>query len=164
VLNIGAKSLARPSPPWSNMQQQTMRQFTLACCILGTAVFFGAASVRALGLIGVPATSLKLASSSIMILTLVLQLAFVIAQLSPAGRAPVPLRGFGSDAWPSVLIATGMPAVFWHNLAGFAGSPINLIMPGFVTPMVTMVLFLGGREIQQRTLRNRSERGQAPVA
>jgi hypothetical protein len=138
----------------SPMRQHTMRQFTLACCILGTAIFFGSLAVVGLGLTGTPAATLTLAATSIMILTLVLQLAFIVAQLFASGRAAVPIEYFGADAWPTIIVATGMPGVFWHNLATLAAPPVNLIMPGFVTPLFTVVLLLFARQIQQRNDRH----------
>lgn len=139
------------------MHQHTMKQFSLACCLLATAAFFGSVLVVLLALTGTPPASLRLAAASIMILTLVLQVAFVLAQLSRAGRTPVNLRVFGPDALVFVLIGVGMPGVLWSRLALIAGTPMNLVMPGFVSPIVVGAILLVGRQIQQHRLRGRGD-------
>lgn len=140
------------------MRQQTMRQFTIACLILGVTVFLGSLAVPLLAATGTPPASLKLAASSIMIITLLLPLAFVLAQLVPEGRVGVPVKGFGLDAWISVITFTTVPGVMWSRLGALAGAPINLLMPGFVTPLIIAVILLFGRQHQLRNIRGVSDR------
>ena len=143
------------------MQQQAMRQLTITCLILGIAIFFGSIIVAVLGATGTAPAALRIPAISIMVITLLLPLAFVLAQLFPAGREPVPVRGFGFDAWSSVIVFTGMPGVVWTRLGVLAGPPVNLLMPGFVTPLVISTILLLGRQIQQRNIRGLSNRSMA---
>ena len=121
-------------------------------CVLAAAVFVGGPLTSALALTGTPVTTLRTPAATIMLTTLLIQLAFILSQLSPVARAAIPVKGFGNDAWLTVIIATMMPGVVWSRLGDLAGAPVNLIMPGFVTPIVTAVLFVLGRQRQQRML------------
>ena len=145
------------------MRHNPMRQFTLACSILGAAIFLGTFVVVGLSLTRTTPGTLTGAATTIMIVTLVLQLAFVLAQLFPAGRMAIPARFYGPDAWFTVIILTGLPGVFWHRLADLAGTPMTLIMPGFVTPLVISVLLMIARQIQQRNFRSFADRSAPPM-
>ena len=140
------------------MRQPFMRQFTIACLFLAAMIFFGSIIVPILSATGTARASLKGAAASIMVITLLLQLAFVLAQLLPAGREAVPMRGFGFDAWLTVIVATSMPGVLWSSLGALAGAPVNLLMPGFVTPAAISLILLIGRQMQQRNIRGFSDR------
>jgi hypothetical protein len=146
------------------MRQQPMRQFTITCLILSVAAFLGSIIVAVLGATSTAPATLRIPAISIMIITLLLPLAFVVAQLFPAGREPVRVRGFGHDAWASVIVFTAMPGVLWSRLGALAGAPVNLLMPGFVTPLVISVILLLGRQVQQRNIRGFSDRSARPVA
>ena len=136
------------------MRQHIMRQFTISCLVAGVAVFLGSLIVPLLAAMGtLPPASLRLAASGIMIITLLLPLAFVAAQFVPEGRAGVPVKGFGVDAWISVITFTTMPGVMWYRLGDLAGRPVNLLMPGFVTPLIIAVIMLFGRQRQLRNTR-----------
>ena len=146
------------------MRQHTMRRYTITCLILGVAVFFGSIIVPVLAATGTAPASLKVAAISIMIVTLLLPVAFVVAQMFPVGREPIAVRGFGHDAWLTVIVATAMPGVAWTRLGALAGRPVNLIMPGLVTPVVIAVIFLFARQLQQRNIRGLAERAARPAA
>jgi hypothetical protein len=140
-----------------------MWQFTITCLILSVATFLGSIIVAILGATGTAPATLRIPAISIMIITLLLPLAFVVAQLFPSGREPVPVSGFGHDAWASVIVFTAMPGVLWSRLGALAGAPVNLLMPGFVTPLVISVILLLGRQVQQRNIRGFSDRSARPV-
>ena len=140
------------------MRQQIMRQFVIACLILGVTVFLGSLVVPLLAATGTPPASLKLAASSIMIITLLLPLAFILAQFVPEGRVGLPVKGFGSDAWLGVITFTTVPGVNWSRLGSLAGAPINLLMPGFATPLIIALILLAGRQHQLRNIRGLSDR------
>jgi hypothetical protein len=146
------------------MPSQAMRSLVRACCIVAIAAFFGTIGIVILGWLGVPATSLRIAAATIMVLTLILQLAFVIAQMFASGRAPIPIQHLGTDAWMFVIVASGVPGAFWSNLAAFAGRPLDLIMPGFATPLFNAVLFTFARMLQQRSHRDLASGSHPPVA
>jgi len=92
-------------------------------------------------------------ATAVMIATLALQLAFIIMQMVPGGRAMVPVPGLGYDGWFFAIVSTALPGAVWSNLAAQAAPFMRLIMPGFTTPLVIALLFMIGRGAQQRRLR-----------
>jgi hypothetical protein len=120
--------------------------------MLGIVAFFVTIGVVVLGWLGV-SSSLRLPAASVMVVTLFLQLAFILAQLFASGRVAIPVKNLSSDAWFFVIAASGVPGIFWANLAQFAGRPMDLVMPGFATPAINAVLFMFARKIQLRKQR-----------
>ena len=102
------------------MRHTIMRQFTVACLALGLAVFLGSIAVSILNWNGTAAALGAPAATATMIITLALQLAFVLLQLVPEGRQLVNVRFFGPDAWLSIISFTLMPGVAWHTLGEIA--------------------------------------------
>ena len=136
------------------MRQTFMRQFTMVCLVLGLAVWLGPLVIAALDWAGVPATSLGTAATAIMVTTLAVQFAFIVTQILPEGRRLIPVRFLGPDAWLAIVTATMMPGVLWHYLAGLSAPFMRGIMPGFVTPALTALLFMIGRLVQQGNYRH----------
>lgn len=136
------------------MRQNFMRQFTIVCLVLGLAVWLGPPVIAALDWAGVPKAFLGTAATTIMVVTLAVQLAFLLTQMLPEGRQLIPIRFLGPDAWFAITTATMMPGVLWHYLAGLAAPFMRGIMPGFVTPALTALLFMIGRLVQQDNYRH----------
>jgi len=91
-----------------------------------------------------------IAATAAMVLTLALQVVFLALQAFPNGRAPIAISGMGPDAWNTVIVMTAIPGAAWHQLAAVASPPMQLIMPGYVTPLFNAVLFMFVRELQKR--------------
>ncbi|MEO8619587.1 MAG: hypothetical protein ABI625_00900 [bacterium] len=89
-------------------------------------------------------------ATATMVVTITLQVAFLAIQAFPNGRAPIAIRGMGPDAWNTVVVMTAIPGAAWHQLAAVAAPPMQLIMPGYVTPLFNAVLFMFVRELQKR--------------
>lgn len=145
------------------MRQNLMRQFTIVCLVVALAEWFGSLAVAGLVWTGHSPQS-TIVPTAIMIASLAIQVAFVIAQMLPEGRSLVTIRYFGPDAWYATIILNMMPGVFWHLLAGVAAPSMRMIMPGFVTPVVTGLLLMIGRLIQQRNYRDLVTPSAPPIA
>ncbi|CAN5899781.1 hypothetical protein BH11GEM1_BH11GEM1_36400 [soil metagenome] len=143
------------------MRQHTMRQFTLACLAVALLAWLGTLVIPAFDWLGVPTSSMSDAATAIMIVTLALQLAFILTQMLPEGRSLIRIRYLGPDAWFAILSMTLLPGVLWHYLRGMAAPFMHGIMPGFATPLLNAVLFMIGRLIQQRNYRHLVD-GSAP--
>lgn len=146
------------------MRQQLMRQFTIACLVIALVMWFGTLAVAGLVWYGalVPSTPV-VAATTIMVVTLGLQLAFIITQMLPEGRTLISVRFCGPDAWFLIISATLLPGALWHLLAGVAAPFMQGIMSGFATPVLTAALLMIGRLIQQRNYRHLVN-GSAPGA
>ncbi|CAN5398005.1 hypothetical protein BH09GEM1_BH09GEM1_27920 [soil metagenome] len=145
------------------MRQNFMRQFTIVCLALGLAVWLGPLVIAALDWRGVPKPSLVAAATTIMVVTLAVQLAFLVTQVLPEGRQLVRIRFFGPDAWFAIITSTMMPGVLWHYLGGLAAPFMRGIMPGFVTPVLIAVLFMIARLVQQNSYRHLVATSQPPA-
>jgi hypothetical protein len=136
------------------MKQKTVQSIVWAASIIGLAVDVVALVIVASAWSGLSVSGafVKTTATAVMIATLALQATFVIAQVFPNGRAMVPVRMFGPDAWEFVIVSTAIPGVLWHELAELAIPSMRLIMPGFTTPLFTCLLFLVGRVMQRRRM------------
>ncbi len=132
------------------MDSRAFRQIALVASILAAITNLGAPVVLGLAWRGVSGTPIAIAATTVMILTLALQLAFVVLQMFPGGRTPIVIRTMGHDAWLAIIILTALPGVLWHYLAAIALPPMQLVMPGFMTPLGNVVLLVIARELQQR--------------
>ena len=146
------------------MRSILMRQFTIACLALGLAVFLGSIAVSVAYWSGSTTAIAAPVGTAIMIVTLALQLAFVLLQTIPEGRHLVSVRYFGPDVWLSIISFTLMPGVAWHALGTIAAPFMRGIMPGYMTPVVTAALLMTGRIIQQRNYRHLVNGSAPPVA
>ncbi len=88
-----------------------------------------------------------------MLVTVAVQLAFIVAQTFPEGRQLIRIRFLGPDAWLAIVTFTMMPGVLWHYLAGLSAPFMRGVMPGFLTPAITALLFMIARLIQQGNYR-----------
>lgn len=132
------------------MSQPVFRKIALLATVLGWLNFVAAPAILLCSWRGVSGGVIAVAATIAMILTLALQVAFVAVQAFQGGRTPVAIRTAGTDAWFTILVLTAVPGVLWHNLAAVAIPPMQLIMPGYVTPLFNIVLLLAARELQQR--------------
>jgi hypothetical protein len=132
------------------MTYSTARRIALVATVLGIISNLGAPTILLCSWIGMSGPFIALGATSVMILTLALQIAFVTVQAFPNGRTPIPIQMMGQDAWLTVIILTALPGVLWHYLAALALPPMQLIMPGYVTPLVNVVLLVIVRAAQQR--------------
>ena len=132
------------------MDSRTFRQIALLASILAALTNLGAPAVLGLAWMGMSGTPIAIAATTVMILTLALQLAFVVLQMFPGGRAPIAIRTMGHDAWLTIIVLTALPGVLWHYLAAIALPPMQLVMPGFMTPLGNVVLFMIARELYLR--------------
>ena len=132
------------------MSHPVFRQIALLATVLGWLNFVAAPAILVCSWLGVSGGVIAVAATIAMILTLALQIAFVTVQAFQDGRTPVAIRTMGPDAWFGILVVGALPGVLWHNLAAVAIPPMQLIMPGYVTPLFNIVLLLAAREYQQR--------------
>lgn len=132
------------------MDSRTFRQIALLASILAALTNLGAPAVLGVAWMGMSGTPIAIAATTVMILTLALQLAFVVLQMLPGGRTPIAIRAMGHDAWLTIIVLTALPGVLWHYLAAIALPPMQLVMPGFMTPLGTVVLFILARELYLR--------------
>lgn len=135
------------------MRHTIFRRFTIACIVVALAACFGTVAIAALSWSAVPLRSASVVASSIMVVTLALQFAFAAAQMLPEGRALIRLPYCGPDAWFFILSATLVPGAMWQVLSRLAAPPMNLLSFGFASPLMTGVLFIIGRQVQQRAYR-----------
>ncbi len=136
------------------MKQKTFQRIVWVASIIGLAVDVVALVIVASAWSGLSVSGafVTTTATAVMIATLALQATFVIVQLFPNGRAMIPVRMLGPDAWEFVIVSTAIPGVLWHELAKLAIPSMRLIMPGFTTPLFTCLLFLVGRLVQQRRI------------
>ena len=132
------------------MDARAFRQIALLASILAAITNLGAPAVLGLSWMGMSSPSVAIAATTVMIMTLVLQVAFVVLQMFPGGRTPIAIRMMGHDAWLAIVVLTTLPGVLWHYLAAIALPPMQLVMPGFMTPLGNVVLLVIARELQQR--------------
>ena len=132
------------------MDSRTFRQIALMASILAAITNLGAPAVLGLSWMGMSGPPIAIAATAVMILTLALQIAFVVLQTFPGGRTPIAIRTMGHDAWITIIVLTALPGVLWHYLAAIALPPMQLIMPGFITPLANVVLFVIARELYHR--------------
>ncbi len=132
------------------MSHPALHRIALSATILGLLNFVGTPAVLLYSWLGLSTTFSAVAATSVMILTLVLQIGYVAMQTFADGRTPVAIRMMGPDAWLAVLILTSLPGVLWHTLAALALPPMQLIMPGYVTPVFNVLLLLLARELRHR--------------
>ncbi|MDQ2667862.1 MAG: hypothetical protein M3Z05_17865 [Gemmatimonadota bacterium] len=135
------------------MRQIMMRRFTVVCLVLGFAVWLAPLAIAALDWAGSPTSSLASAATTTMLVTVAVQLAFIVAQTFPEGRQLIRIRFLGPDAWLAIVTFTMMPGVLWHYLAGLSAPFMRGVMPGFLTPAITALLFMIARLIQQGNYR-----------
>ena len=131
------------------MSHPVLRRIALLATVLALINIVGAPTILLCSWLGISGTSIAVAATSVMILTLALQVGFVAVQMFPDGRTPIAIRIMGPDAWVTVLIMTALPGVLWHYLAALAFPPMSLIMPGYMTPLFNVVLLLIARGLQQ---------------
>ena len=146
------------------MRYSIMRQFTLACLALSLAVFLASLAIEVMRFSGSAAAFGAPAATAVMIITLALQLSFVLLQVIPEGRQLVNARYFGPDVWLTIVTFTLMPGVAWHTLGGLSAPFMRSVMPGMATPAVTGTLLMLGRIIQQRNYRHLVNGSAPPVA
>src|SRR4051812_16565284 len=146
------------------MRQIIMRQFTITCLVLAFAVFLGSLVISAFFWFAVPTPDVRIAATAIMIVTLALQLAFVLTQLITEGRQLVNVRFARPDAWLTIITFTTMPGVAWHHLAPLAAPFMQGILTGYATPALNAVLLVIGRLIQQRNYRHLVDGSAPPLA
>lgn len=146
------------------MRHHIMRKFTLVCLGIGLVAFFGSAVVVGFYWFGITAPGIMPLATTVMILTLALQLAFIMTQLVPEGRQLVDMRFFGPDVWMSILSLTIMPGVLWHHISAFAATFMQGIMPGYATPALNALLFMIARLVQQRNYRDLVRPSAPPTA
>ena len=132
------------------MHHSALHRIALLATGLALINFVGAPAILLCSWLGLSGTFLVIAATTVMVLTLALQIGYVVLQIFPQGRTPVAIPVMGPDAWLTVLISTALPGVLWHYLAALALPPMQLIMPSFVTPVFNVVLLLLARELQQR--------------
>ena len=131
------------------MSHPVLRRIALLATVLALINNVAAPAILLGSWLGMSGTFIAVAATSVMILTLGLQVGFVAVQMFPDGRTPIAIRMMGPDAWLTVLILTALPGVLWHNLAALAFPPMPLIMPGYTTPLLNVVLLLIARRLQQ---------------
>ena len=132
------------------MSHPVFRKIALLATVFGWLNFVAAPAILLCSWLGVSGGVIAVAATIAMILTLALQVAFVAVQACQGGRTPVAIRTMGPDAWFTILVLTAVPGALWHNLAAVAIPPMQLILPGYVTPLFNIVLLLAVRELQQR--------------
>ena len=132
------------------MDSRAFRQIALMASIIAAITNLGAPAVLGLSWMGMSGPPIAIAATTVMILTLALQVAFVVLQIFPGGRTPIAIRMMGHDAWITIIVLTALPGVLWHYLAAIALPPMQLIMPGFITPLANVVLFVIARELYHR--------------
>ena len=132
------------------MSHSVVRRIALSATILALINNVAAPTVLLCSWLGLSGISIAVAATTVMILTLALQVAFVAVQAFQDGRAPVAIRTMGTDAWFTILVLTAVPGVLWHNLAALAFPPMQLVLPGYITPVFNVVLLIFVRELRQR--------------
>ena len=132
------------------MSHPVFQRIALLATVLGLVNFVAAPTVLICAWSGMSGRSIGVAATTVMVLTLALQIAFVAMQAFQGGRTPIAIRMMGPDAWYTVLVLTALPGVLWHSLAVLALQPMQLIMPSYVTPLFNVVLLVGVRELQRR--------------
>jgi len=146
------------------MRHMIFRQFTIVCVAIAFAAWFGAIAIAGLAWSGIAAQGMSVTATAIMIVTLVLQLAFVLTQMLPEGRTLIKLRFCGPDAWFMVLSLTLVPGALWQLLSRLATPLGNALSFGFALPLFTSVVFMIARQIQQRAYRPLANGSAPPVA
>ena len=132
------------------MSHPVFRQIAFSATILAWINSIAGPTILLCSWLGMSGMPIAFAATTVMILTLALQVAFVAVQAFQEGRAPVAIRTMGSDAWFTILVFTAIPGVLWHNLAALAFPPMQLVLPGYITPVFNVVLLLIVRELRQR--------------
>lgn len=132
------------------MSHPVFRRIALLATGLGLIDFLAAPAILLCSWVGMSGGVIAVAATTEMVLTLALQISFVAVQAFQDGRTPVAIRMMGPDAWLTVLVLTALPGVLWHYLAALALPPMQLIMPGYVTPLFNVVLLMVVRMLQQR--------------
>lgn len=145
------------------MRHSIMRRFTILSLAVALAAWLGAMAIAILSWSGIQSQPMTVVATTTMIATLGLQLAFLLAQLLPEGRALIKLRYCGPDAWLTILCFTLVPGVVWHILGEVAAPFMLGIMPGLFTPLLTAVLFMLARLIQQGNYRHLVGAAQPPA-
>jgi hypothetical protein len=137
------------------MKNDTVRAIVSVAAYTGLALDAATLAIVVPAWMGHPLTSalVTAVATVVMIATLALQLAFIIVQMIPGGRAMVAVPGLGYDGWFFAIVSTVLPGVLWSNLAAQAAPFMRLIMPGFTTPAMIALLLMVGRGVQQRRLR-----------
>ncbi len=90
------------------------------------------------------------AATTLMVVTLGLQLLYIVMPMIPNGRTVVSVGRFGPDGMLWIIMSTMLPGVVWHYLAGLAASPMRYLMTGFVTPLYLSTALLVAYVWQQR--------------
>jgi hypothetical protein len=132
------------------MSHPTLRRIALLASVLAFVISVYSLVVLIYAVMERSSALMPLAATAVMVLTLALQVVFLAVQAFPNGRAPIAIRGMGPDAWNTVIVMTAIPGAAWHQLAAVAFPPMQLIMPGYVTPLFNAVLFMFVRELQKR--------------
>ena len=132
------------------MSHTVFRRLALSATVLGLLNNVAAPTILLSSWLGMSGRFIAVAATTVMILTLALQIAFVTVQTFQDGRTPIAIRVMGPDAWLTVLILTALPGVLWHHLAALALPPMQLLMPSYVTPLFNVVLLIAVRELQKR--------------
>ena len=96
-------------------------------------------------------------ATTLMVVTLGLQLLVIVMPMLPNGRTAVSVGRFGSDAMLWIIISTMLPGLLWHYLAGLAASPMRYLLTGFITPLFLSTALLAAWVWQHR-------RGAQPLA
>ena len=136
------------------MQLRTVGRIVRATVIVGIILQAATIAIAALAFAergGTPFVST--AATVVMVATLALLATFVVVQLFPNGRAHVPVLTATNDGWTLTIMSTMVPGALWHPLGDLAGSPMNLIMSGFATPLFLSLFLVVGRQLQLRRLR-----------
>jgi hypothetical protein len=132
------------------MNYPALRRIALLASVLALITSVVSIVVAISSWMGMSSVLTPVAATTAMVLTLALQFAFLALQAFRNGRAPIAIRTMGPDAWNTVVVMTAIPGAVWHQLAAVAPSPMQLIMPGFVTPLFNVPLFVILRELQKR--------------
>lgn len=132
------------------MSHPVFRRIALAASILALANVAAVLAILVCSWMGLGGAFVAVAATSVMILTLALQIASVAVQAFHDGRVPIAIRGMGHDAWFTVLILTAIPGALWHSVAALAFPPMQLIMPNQVTPLFNVLLLVIVREHRHR--------------
>ena len=132
------------------MSHSTFRRIAIVATVLALITSVATLAIVISSWMGMTNRSTPIAATATMVLTLGLQFTFLAIQAFRNGRAPIAIKTMGPDAWNTVVVMTAIPGAVWHQLAALALPPMQLIMPGYMTPLFNALLLMVVRELQKR--------------
>ena len=125
------------------MQERSFRRITAGTVVVATTVWVASMALFICRILRIGNPSIAIAASAVMIMTILLQVVYVLVQGTISnGRTPVRVRFLGPDAWLMILLSTALPGVLWQPLGELALPPMRLVMPGYFTPLGVVLLLL----------------------